>query len=499
MSNYTSSNLRMLDQQFHQALRNFNEADPLDAEAPGTIEIPTGETDVRELTVAPKTYRDKYQNRFSSIDSSDGVLCLGSEDPSHLTELGSRLSPEDKLVYAEVDPRRFERVLDSINLIRLGSECDLEVLFDQSIPDLILKACLTLEETATESGDIRSLVAPGLFVDLLGSEDSAGEWTKMVVTNRHHNQIQTAGNDSDDPAVQPYEKLLDLTEAAVLNAGGVGTFFREAVEPHEVDDVEPVSIVVEAADSWDTTKRCLESIFNAEYETDPDVLLASRGELDMAPEAFDFLRKSDWSPSIKTLDPTTHRSLRNSVVDETAAETLVFVDGRTRIREEGWLSKLLSPLTLHPKVGMSGSHSTIISGDATENALKNTWLSGLPMPVSYTGGNCFAIRSRMLDTLGGWDSPSYEKKPWSHLDLQWSLRDRGWMTVAPGQAPLVETDSTLNDTIEQDVSEKSNDYRTFVNRWGSLDRVPNTAGNRKPSPEDPVTEDRSGRKDRKTA
>lgn len=476
MSNYTSSNLKMLDQQHQQSLNNFTDAEPVGGDIPASINIPVGRENTRELTVAPSEYRSIHQQRLDSLEEVSGVFCLGNDNPDELPEIASRLNEDDTLVYAEVDPDRFEEVIGSINLIRLATQCDLEIIFDQSLPDLLLKSMFALGGRAEEAGQLRSLLSPGLFLELLDDGSEAASWIKTVVQNQHHNQ---PANHTSVPgemdSAEPYEKLLRLFDASIVNAAGTKTLFEEAVQPHQIDSPEPLSIVVEGTTDWAETKQCLDSVYRSNIPGDTEMILASQGELDLSPEAFNYLRDQSHSPSIKTFDPDSNVGLRQAVARESNAETLVFLHSSCTVREENWLDKLLNPLKIHPRVGMSGTVNNIRTGREPADELQHTWLPGLPMPINYTGPNCFAVRTDALEEAGGLKQDPYETTDWRHLDLQWSLRDAGWMVTAPGEAPLIETPETDVNLVSNGIAEKTDEYRRFEKEWGAIERIANTA------------------------
>lgn len=477
MSNYATSNHKLLKQQFRQAYNNYSDAKPLSTASPAEIKVPLNKNDHKTLPVVPKQYRELHLERIRSMETASGVLCIGNEDPSNLAEIGASLDEGEPLVYAEVDPEQFENVLENINLVRLSMECDLQILFEQSVPDLLLRANIIMGEHEREAGQFRSLFAPALFSHLLAENTITSNWINMVIQDLYHNQYMASETEDINwekrlEPTFPYKKILRLLEAGIINSPGIKTLYEESVEPHGIDGPEPVEVAVMAGKNWETTQRCIESVLQSNLPENTNIILANDGTLSLGPERIDTFRGTNPAPKLKSFDGNSRGEIKQIIGEETSAETIVYLDGNSLVREENWLTKLLNPLRIHPGIGISGARSSLFTNDEDATRLRNIWIPGLAVPVSHAGSHCLAVRRKALVETSGWSQDRYGSDMWRSLDLQWRLRDEGWIVAMPGEAPLVESNQSTNFLQNPDLEA---DRKQFRKEWGSLRRIVNTA------------------------
>lgn len=250
-----------------------------------------------------------------------------------------------------------------------------------------------------------------------------------------------------------------------------GTVYRTAQHlPSLLNETDrcTFSVNILARNSYEQTRRCIESVLRFADSADLEIILvdnASQDGIDL------------WAETLKYQEPRLHLLRASRLMGEAEARNIGLKQSRgryillldSRVELTGDIFTPLATALADPTIGIVGIHGL------RTNDLRHFEASD-ETEVEAVDGLCMAFPRKLLRRIGLFDE-GYRFSPYMDIDFTFAIRDSGTQAIAMHHLPLVCHDDThivSNSSTEQTRLIKRNFYR-FMEKWGNRDDLLLTA------------------------
>ena len=271
-------------------------------------------------------------------------------------------------------------------------------------------------------------------------------------------QIEDAGYSIKDNPRGAHLVILPSVEAD-------GTVYRTARHlPSLLDEADSCtfSVNILAANSFEQTRRCLESVLRFAGKSNIEVILVDNASQDELGSWAEALRRDD--PRIHVLHasrPMGEAEARNIGLKQSRGRYILLLDSKIEL-----IGDVFTPLakTLEgSNIGITG-----MRGLCTDDL--RHFEESPQLEVEAVDAQCLAFRRRLLKNVGLFDE-RYRFPYYMDIDFNFAVRDSGAGVVVTPDLPLichpVVQDGKLSD-VERTRLTRRNFYR-FLEKWGHRD------------------------------
>lgn len=244
-----------------------------------------------------------------------------------------------------------------------------------------------------------------------------------------------------------------------------GKFYRIARHlPSLLDAADECtfSINILARDSFEQTKRCLESVLRFAGNTDIEVILVDNASHDELPVWADALQQGDQCVHVLHITrPMGEAEARNIGIKRSRGRYILLLDSSVEL--VGDVFTPLEKTLADSKIGVTG-----FRGLRTDDL--RHFEESQQLEVEAVAGLCLAFKRKLLKKVGLLDE-SYRFARYMDIDFNFAVRDSGVCAVVTADLPIVchpvLQDANLSDA-ERTRLTKRNFYR-FLKKWGDRD------------------------------
>jgi GT2 family glycosyltransferase len=300
---------------------------------------------------------------------------------------------------------------------------------------------------------------PGIPADILALSHERDELRRRGKYDRADalkRQIEEAGYSIKDNPHGAHLVILPSVEVDGIVYRTAGQLPSLLNEP----DTCTFSVNILAANSFEQTKRCLESVLRFAGKNDIEIILVDNASRD---------ETASWAATLRRQDPRVHvlhasrplgeAEARNIGLKQSRGRYILLLDSRVEL--VGDVFTPLAETLAHSNIGITGMRG--LSTDDLRHFEESSQVE-----VEAVDALCLAFRRKLLKKVGLFDE-RYRFPYYMDIDFNFAVRNSGAEVVVTPDLPIIchPADGNLPDT-ERTRLTKRNFYR-FLEKWGQRD------------------------------